>query len=460
MKSLKAAQFYHREYDGPKRKPFVFFCLGTLTYVLVVAIVNEAAMVANSHTDIEVRLFAMYIITCAICLLCKRAAMMNMTIMAETVVRTVRVRLSDKLRQTDLEFLESIDKEAVYARLAQDTDLISVVARDVLYALETIFICLFVCIYIAFVSTTGLILTGLFMTFLSGYVYFSYSGIKKKLNSARIQEQSFFNALDDLLSGFKEIKINRDKGEDLFNDIKQLSAKSKTLKIKAGKANNGNIVLGFTSYAILLGIFIFLVPPFSGAKIDSLLKLIAALLFILSLLLTLSRGLQAIVSTNLAVENIEKLEARLDSYKGYSQTSGKGFKSFSKISLKSIRYTYRGKYNDTPFTLGPLDLTIQKGDALFIIGGNGSGKSTLLKLLTGLYYPAAKGGSLELNGKPLAMENYQAYRELFSIIFTDFHLFKKLYGLDNVDQEEVRELLVKMDIRRKTDYIDGKVYKY
>jgi len=41
-------------------------------------------------------------------------------------------------------------------------------------------------------------------------------------------------------------------------------------------------------------------------------------------------------------------------------------------------------------------------------------------------------------------------------IFTDFHMFKKLYGVESVDEQKVKDLLRKMDIHRKTDYADGR----
>ncbi len=40
-------------------------------------------------------------------------------------------------------------------------------------------------------------------------------------------------------------------------------------------------------------------------------------------------------------------------------------------------------YQDNAFSVGPINLTIKRGELLFLIGGNGSGKSTLAMLLTG-----------------------------------------------------------------------------
>lgn len=106
----------------------------------------------------------------------------------------------------------------------------------------------------------------------------------------------------------------------------------------------------------------------------------------------------------------------------------------------------------TLFEVGPLDLNIRQGEVLFIVGGNGSGKSTLLKLLTGLYPPS--GGSMTLDGATIGPETYQTYRELFSAIFADFHLFRKLYGLESPDEQKIRELLREMELTRKTRYAD------
>jgi putative ATP-binding cassette transporter len=40
-------------------------------------------------------------------------------------------------------------------------------------------------------------------------------------------------------------------------------------------------------------------------------------------------------------------------------------------------------------TLGPVDLTIRRGEILFIVGKSGSGETTLIKLILGLHPPMA-----------------------------------------------------------------------
>ena len=90
------------------------------------------------------------------------------------------------------------------------------------------------------------------------------------------------------------------------------------------------------------------------------------------------------------------------------------------------------------------------GTITFLAGGNGSGKSTLLKLVTGLYPLSA--GRLLLDGTEA---DGGTVRELFSGVFTDFHLFDRLYGADQIDPARMEGLLHGLGLAGKTRLFDG-----
>jgi putative pyoverdin transport system ATP-binding/permease protein len=107
------------------------------------------------------------------------------------------------------------------------------------------------------------------------------------------------------------------------------------------------------------------------------------------------------------------------------------------------------------FSLEPLNFQLSKGELVFITGGNGSGKSTFLKVLAGLYPPAH--GSIAVNGVVVGHDNRQSYRNLFANVFSDFHLFDRIYGIKEVDSDRVRELLELTDLSQKTSIVDHQI---
>ncbi len=107
------------------------------------------------------------------------------------------------------------------------------------------------------------------------------------------------------------------------------------------------------------------------------------------------------------------------------------------ISFSSVYYAHdipgaRGE----KFVVGPVSVDFNVGEVVFIVGGNGSGKSTLLKLITGLYSPS--DGRIEIDESVLDKKYMAWYREQFSAVFFDFHLFRKQFLLAvNADREKV-----------------------
>jgi polar amino acid transport system ATP-binding protein len=80
-----------------------------------------------------------------------------------------------------------------------------------------------------------------------------------------------------------------------------------------------------------------------------------------------------------------------------------------------------------------IDLHVQSGEVIAIIGKSGSGKSTLLRCINGL--ETFQSGSLTVDGKPLLHDNAAAMRELrqhVGMIFQSFNLFPHLTVGKNV----------------------------
>jgi putative ATP-binding cassette transporter len=123
-------------------------------------------------------------------------------------------------------------------------------------------------------------------------------------------------------------------------------------------------------------------------------------------------------------------------------------KRIEKVEMQGIMFSYIDKLSETVFQVGPIDFTLRSGELVFITGGNGSGKSTFLKLLAGLYKPAS--GEITFDGVRVDDSSRQSYRELIAAIFPDFHLFQKLYGIQDPNLAEIDRLLTQFQLIDKT----------
>lgn len=104
------------------------------------------------------------------------------------------------------------------------------------------------------------------------------------------------------------------------------------------------------------------------------------------------------------------------------------------ISLKNVFKTYSLK-NEVINALNGVDLEVNKGELLSIIGSSGSGKSTLMNILGCLDLPT--NGEYYLDGTKIQKLNDNQLAEIrnnkIGFIFQSFHLIPSLTTIENVE---------------------------
>jgi putative pyoverdin transport system ATP-binding/permease protein len=213
-----------------------------------------------------------------------------------------------------------------------------------------------------------------------------------------------------------------------------------------------DFVASQVAFFLLAGVVVFLVPMVTHVDRPTVVKITASVLFLIGPISAVVGGLPVLQRVNAAAEAILSVEARLREIgRDVPPFEYPPPLTFERLALRGVTFSY-GSVDDEPgFHIGPIDFEVKQGDVVFMSGGNGSGKSTLLKLITGLYRP--NDGEIELNGRAIGPAELPAYRNLFSAIFQDYHLFRELYGVPQVDPDRAQEYLTLMEIQDKVQIV-------
>ena len=420
---------------------------------LIMALVNSAASAQGDKT----RQFIMIGLAVVLYVVCVRKTFHRTTEIIEAALQKIKLRVIDKIEQAELQQLEGIGTSVIYDRLTENISVISESAGTIANVLQSLCIVLFASFYILSISLPGFVL--LVLLNVVGIMMWSTKNaeIGGQLDAEAKERVTFLDQLTDLLKGFKESRFSRKRSRDIRVDVAQTAEDLRTATVKANNLFNDNLILAqCVLFAMLIGV-VFVLPQHVSIETSSLTTLVGGVLFFWGPLGGVVSGIPMYMRSNAALANIQSLEEKIDetarNHVPAGRTEDPWTGSFSTIEVRDVSFAYPPDVGGQTFHIGPLNLSITQGEVVFIVGANGSGKSTFMKVLTGLY--PATGGEVCIDGKTLCPENVAAYREMFAAIFSDFHLFSRLYGLLDVDEKSVLDLLKQMQIADKTSFAKG-----
>jgi len=421
---------------------------------LLLAVINASAG-TTSHLYLNLRYLVIFLLAFILFYITKKQSMIQSTIIVEQVLRAVRVRITDKIRSTSLLAFEGIGREVVYNRITQETTTISQSAPVLINACQSAIMLVFAAIYIFYLSEVALLIS--VVTIAGGMVMYlaHHRQVSRELREADRKEREFLALLNQVMEGFKEIKLNRRKSDDLFAHFSEIADESEQLRVRTGTLFVTDFMFSQVAFYLLIAVLIFLMPRFSQTSTVTIIKLTASILFIMGPLEVFVSSIPFFAKANVAAGNLQGLESLLDTAHDMPPSPDvvDVAMPFRSISFEDVMFSYADTEERQLFSVGPINEEVRHGEVLFVIGGNGSGKSTFLKLLTGLYAP--RSGSIKVDDIMLGRDSIASYREMFSIVFTDFHLFERLYGIQDIDSERVNSLICEMELDKKTSFSNG-----
>lgn len=440
------------EARGQTRELVVTASLAGASNALVIALVDASSQITP---DERIRSFILIGLAVALYVVCARRIFHRTTAIIEAAVLKMKLRLVTKIEKAELQAIEGMGSSVIYDRLTENATAISESAGHIANVLQSLCVVIFAAFYILSTSLPGFVLLGVLITV--GIMLWSTKNyeIREQLRQASKERVRFLEQLSDLLKGFKEIRFSRQRGVDIVRDIEKTAHQSRAATTTANNLFNDNHVLSQCILFALLVAVVFVLPQHVAVDPPTVTKLVAGVLFFWGPLGNVVGSMPMYIRSNDALKNILELEQAIDRSTQTPQVEAvdpwRG--RFEVIDVKNVRFGYAPDAGGRTFRIGPMNLTVTAGEIVFIVGGNGSGKSTFMKVLSGLYSPSS--GEVLIDRLRLDLANVAAYREMFSVIFSDFHLFARLYGLLDVDEKRIHDLLRQMELDTKTSFENG-----
>lgn len=130
------------------------------------------------------------------------------------------------------------------------------------------------------------------------------------------------------------------------------------------------------------------------------------------------------------------------------------------VEFEHVSFRYPGSEE---YVLRDLNLKLDIGKRMAIVGKNGSGKTTFIKLLCGLY--DVTEGCIRVNGVDIREYDHQEYCKLFSVVFQDFKLFsfplgENIAGNTQADEGRVKDALERAGLGELPEKLEDGIYTY
>ena len=363
--------------------------------------------------------------------------------------------LSRRVLATPLRHLEQVGVPRILATLTDDVAWLGWAAQNVpAVAMNTAV--LFGCAaYLGWLSWgVLLVVVGFVAVGMVGYRFLTTRAYHH-LQRARDTRDVLFFHFRSLTEGVKELKLHAARREAFLSE--RIETATEDLRRHALAGIRHHLVADTWNQIVfygLLGGLLLASPAGAGANSETVTGYVLATLYMMAPVWGIIEAWPIFARGRIALEKIRELGVSLTGADGEALARPEPPREWQRLKLEGVTFTYPPELDGRAFALGPLDLTLERGEVVFLVGGNGSGKSTLVKVLAGLYSPEL--GTIRIDETPITAGNRDWYCQYFSVVFSDFYLFDSLLGLGGADLDaRAQRYLVELELDDKLQIRNG-----
>jgi len=364
----------------------------------------------------------------------------------ELALHARRLATTRNVLRLSLEDVQTLGLRSVIDGIGAHYGTLSQTLVPIVAGAEGVVLLVFMSGYLVVLSPMAAALTSAVVVLTVAGFLASRTRLDEDMSQAVRSEDAFRELAEGLVRGKKELRLNPDKRAAFQSDMIERSEELAMGRSNAAAHFAAMLATGNSASYLMAGAVVFIMPLISGVEQSDISRIVVAVIFLLGPISSVVQTFQQVTTARFALAEIAAFQDQVEALANRhdaDQSNGR-VPEFQELRLNGVSYTHAG---ENAFSIRDIDLTLRKGEILFVTGGNGSGKTTLLRVITGLY--PHHDGVIQMNGLRLAQYPPQSYRNLFASVFSDFHVFQHPYGLDEAGLERLDRWLVEFDIRHK-----------
>ncbi|MDR6232867.1 cyclic peptide export ABC transporter [Pseudomonas oryzihabitans] len=445
-------------------KPFrgillLSIALGIIGGICVTILLTTINTALNSEGGMSRGLMLSFTAICLIALVSSIISNVGTNYVGQKVIAHLRQTLGGKVLCAPIEQLERYRSHRLIPVLTHDIDTVS----DLAFGLPQLIISLTVTLgclgYLATLSLSMFLVTAGAVVLGSIVQYIARGWGISGFEAAREEEDQLQKHFHSMAEGAKELRLHRPRRQRLYR--RQLSETVERIcKLQVRSVNiflTANTI-GSLLFFIVIGAALAMQTWWASDERNVLSGFVMTLLFMKGPLESVLSLLPLISRSRVALRRIADISVQFSNPEPYLLLKDRPSPSNIGVALRSLElrdvsYTYPSTPEVPPFEVGPLNLKIQAGEIIFIVGANGGGKTSLIKLLLGLYDP--REGKILVNGEVVDAVSRDDYRQLFTTVFADFFLFEELMDDDQNLPQEANRYLERLEIAHKVGVSEG-----
>ncbi|RKR04569.1 putative ATP-binding cassette transporter [Flavobacterium sp. 90] len=352
-------------------------------------------------------------------------------------------KIFDKILKTPLITIEKLGSQRFYTAI-EDLRMFSSFPEVITHSINSLLMLLLCMLYLFTLSISGALIIIALIVLIAVIYFFVISSMSQKVGTLRKYNEHYYKYVDDVIKGFKAFKLSTHRRENLMDNhlfLNRENAKKMDFNINFVFLSI-NLISQYGLY-LVIGIILFLLPEIGLLKREDVISYVVILLFISGPINNLINMQNIYTRLTVANTRIKKFMTDFDTTEIITSIQNSTPEIFNSLEFNNVSFNYENDSKEQTFALGPVNISIEKGETIFIIGGNGSGKSTFINILTGLYKPS--DGEIVLNKE--IINNDDSVQNLIAAVFTDNHIFSHNYDDYSLKQNaDYQELLKVMEL--------------